>query len=76
MFEGFPVIGRWITGVFSLDLVTVVKVLLAVEPGALLNWSALMEFEIETPDSGGNTGFPIISHSGTRTSMLRMTIAL
>jgi hypothetical protein len=35
-----------------------------------------MEFELETPDSGGSTGFPIISHSGTRTSMLRMTIAL
>jgi hypothetical protein len=76
MFEEFPAIGRWITGALSLDLVTVLKVLPAVEPSVPLNWSALMEFELETPDSGGSTGFPIISHSGTRTSMLRMTIAL
>jgi hypothetical protein len=76
MFEEFPAIDRWIAGALLVDLATVLKVLLAVKPGVPLNCSALMEFELETPDSGGSAGFPIISHSGTRTSMLRMTIAL
>jgi hypothetical protein len=78
MFKELPVIDLWITGALSEGFITLFKVLPAIEPfgGAPLNWSALREFELESPDSGGSAGFPIISHSATRTSMFRITIAL